>query len=250
MPKLKPMPPPFKLLLPNILRNNLGWSSLSVSAVIIGLSSVLQDNPADLPWSWAIAGVILGAGSTYAFHRHFQRQGTLALRGHLMRGRQFFEQYLTQRLLERQNIALLLCEIDRPESLNEFESPTFSETSRHVRDVFQNCVRKGDLVTDLGTGCFAVSFPNTDEHIAIHIAERVRSQIEQLNIPDTRSGSTKGVTISGGLGFCHAENAMSSAELLEVATHLLSLSKRRGRNQITHRIQGLFDDMSDAAKCG
>jgi diguanylate cyclase (GGDEF)-like protein len=245
------MPLPFKLPL-NILRNNLGWLSLSVSAVIMGLSSVLQDNPVDFPWSWTIAGVILGAGSTYAFHRHLlkKRQGTLALQGHLMRERQFFEQYLTQRLQERQNIALLLCEIDHPESLNGFESPTFAETSRHVRDVFQNCVRKGDLVTDLGTGSLAVIFPNTDEFIAIHIAERVRSHIEQLNISDTLSGSTKGVTISGGLGFCHTENAMSSAELLEVATHLLSLSKRRGRNQITHRIQGLFDDMSDAAKFG
>jgi len=233
----------------NGLKQNIGWASLAISATIIGLSSALLENASTTQWFWAIAGVILGSGVTYTYVTRSKSNNGIQ---QIVSDRRwppeyrFFRQYLTQRMRERQNIALLICNIDFLSQFNlTYGRPAGDTCLNQVHDCLKQCTRKGDLVTRMSVD-FILILPNTDEYIAIQIAERVRSQVEQLNIPHKSSTIAKVVTISGGLAFCKAQDTITSEDFLASASRLLSLSKNRGRNQITNRFQGLFADSSEA----
>jgi diguanylate cyclase (GGDEF)-like protein len=103
-----------------------------------------------------------------------------------------------------------------------------------VADCIQNSAKRpGDVVARYGGEEFVVVLPGTPADGAIGFAERLRSRVEALAIPN--SGSPQGLlTISIGCATAFPRQSEDVLELLNHADAALYHAKRAGRNQTVH----------------
>ncbi len=92
--------------------------------------------------------------------------------------------------------------------------------------------RPTDLAARFGGEEFAVLYGNTDHDTAIHFAQEIRQQIEQLHIPHSDSDISQVVTASLGVATCIPDEARSSLDLIKAADAKLYAAKENGRNQV------------------
>ncbi|MDP2561814.1 diguanylate cyclase [Psychrobium sp. 1_MG-2023] len=95
--------------------------------------------------------------------------------------------------------------------------------------------RHGDYCFRLGGEEFGVIF-NADTHqSAISFSEKIKSNIERVNLTHQTNGSDRFITVSMGLQ-CkgHKEKTTSVKEMYRQADELLYQAKRNGRNQICY----------------
>jgi diguanylate cyclase (GGDEF)-like protein len=92
--------------------------------------------------------------------------------------------------------------------------------------------RPADLAARYGGEEFACILPNTDKEGAITIAERVRANVEALNIPHQTSAIADHVTISLGVITINPVSNICLSEIIKQADNYLYLAKQNGRNQV------------------
>ncbi|MDT8860266.1 PAS domain S-box protein [Alkalihalobacillus sp. MEB130] len=92
--------------------------------------------------------------------------------------------------------------------------------------------RPKDFVARYGGEEFSVILPDTDEKGAAYLAEKLRSSIEQLNLPHIHSTVKPMVTISLGISSVIPVLGSSYKELIESADKALYKAKKNGRNQV------------------
>lgn len=96
--------------------------------------------------------------------------------------------------------------------------------------------RPSDLAARFGGEEFSVILPDTDAEGARAIAERLRSQIENLRIPHAYSDASKCVTVSVGLA-CVVPNAGNTqTDLIKQADEMLYQAKESGRNRVNFNV--------------
>lgn len=93
--------------------------------------------------------------------------------------------------------------------------------------------RSLDFVTRYGGEEFAVILPETDEEGAKIIAEIIRKNVEELEIPHKSSNVSAYVTLSLGITTKSSSIQYSKNELIEHADKALYNSKSNGRNQVS-----------------
>ncbi|MDD4886087.1 MAG: diguanylate cyclase [Thiomonas sp.] len=124
---------------------------------------------------------------------------------------------------------LLLIDIDHFKSINDtFGHIVGDEVISAVGKVILDSVRSEDSAGRYGGDEFAVLVSQADVPTARAIAERIRSQIEQLrfvNAPQLRLGS------SIGLAVARPEHA-TLLDWINAADHALYRAKHQGRNQV------------------
>lgn len=148
--------------------------------------------------------------------------------------RRFFDEYLKQRMLECQPIALLLCDVDHFKLYNdEYGHQAGDRCLVTVATAIRQSVRASDLAARYGGEEFVVVLPNTDATVAIKIAERVRESIEMQEIPHTASLVDNIVTLSGGVAILESTAQISPEFLIEKADQALYQAKHKGRNCVT-----------------
>ena len=119
---------------------------------------------------------------------------------------------------------------------------TFNDTYGHacgdyvlitVAKIIKNSIRAQDMASRYGGEEFTVMLPNTLKDDALQVAERIRSNIENMDFE--YEGKKVKVTISGGVSvFDIEENCVLNAkEFVEQADKALYVSKNTGRNRIT-----------------
>ena len=155
----------------------------------------------------------------------------------------FFFNQLTDRLdlayAQGLPIGVIMFDIDHFKSFNDTHGHTCGDyVLTTVAKVIKNSIRSQDMASRYGGEEFTVMLPNTLKEDAMQVAERIRSNIENMEF--NYEGQIVKVTISGGVSvFDKEENPVTSAkEFVIQADKALYVAKTSGRNRIT------FDDKS------
>ena len=134
---------------------------------------------------------------------------------------------------ERAHLSLIFCDIDYFKLYNDtYGHQAGDDCLRAVADKIKaNCQRPGDFVARYGGEEFTVILSNTTAEGAVHLAEDIRKEIEQLRIPHVRSQVSRYITLSLGV-FCVLPSADITPEsLIGNADKALYEAKKQGRNR-------------------
>jgi diguanylate cyclase (GGDEF)-like protein len=126
-------------------------------------------------------------------------------------------------------ISLLLCDIDHFKNVNDtYGHPVGDDILILIGSVFQNNLRKTDLVARFGGEEFAVVLLNTEKDTAFEIAENLRNAVAKSSLPENEKVK---VTISIGFSTL-GQDANSFDGLINQADKALYHAKSKGRNMV------------------
>lgn len=100
-----------------------------------------------------------------------------------------------------------------------------------ARSLHTTISRSGDFIGRYGGEEFVVVLAETDLEGAVTVAEKLRCQVESLNIPHILSETAEVVTVSIGGAVTIPQNDLSPLALLQKADENLYEAKNRGRNR-------------------
>jgi diguanylate cyclase (GGDEF)-like protein len=169
--------------------------------------------------------------------RHFERTQQLAYLDGLtgIFNRRFFEMRIQEEITRADRyetqLAVVMLDLDNFKRLNdEFGHLLGDEVLRQVSVIFQNQLRKGDVVCRYGGEEFALLLPNTSADNAVEVADKLRRTVENWHFP----GVARPVTLSAGVaGF--PEFGITRDEIVASADHALYVAKQNGRNRVVSK---------------
>jgi diguanylate cyclase (GGDEF)-like protein len=131
-------------------------------------------------------------------------------------------------------VAILMIDMDGMKEINDryghdAGNQAISAFAKHLLA----CLRETDFAARFGGDEFVVILPYDSCPNAVRVAERIRSGIPQLSLPDDGSSSSdrREVTISTGVACCgQGMTRCNPEELLRAADSALYQAKRQGRN--------------------
>ncbi len=153
--------------------------------------------------------------------------------------RRYFEDSIEKEwkivLREKLPIGIILCDIDYFKLYNDtYGHQQGDECLKTVAASIKKGVqRPSDLVARYGGEEFIILLPNTKIVGAIHVAERVRKNVEDLEIDHSASKVGKHVSISLGVAGYIPDVEAVYEKLIEAADQALYQSKENGRNRST-----------------
>jgi diguanylate cyclase (GGDEF)-like protein len=167
--------------------------------------------------------------------RHFERTQQLAYLDGLtgIFNRRFFEMRIQEEIQRagryESELSVVMLDLDHFKRLNdEFGHLLGDEVLRQMSVIFQNHLRKGDVVCRYGGEEFALLLPNTSTENAVEVAEKLRRTVETWHFP----GVARPVTLSAGIaGF--PEHGNNRDEIIAAADNALYFAKQNGRNRVT-----------------
>lgn len=136
-------------------------------------------------------------------------------------------------LRQRIPLSLLMVDVDHFKAYNDANGHQGGdECLKRVAAAVASEMRTNDLVARYGGEEFAVILPNESLKGAATVAERIRTRVEQLRLPDGLP-SKKHVTVSIGAATAMAGPDTSAGELVAIADAALYRAKQTGRNRIS-----------------
>ena len=180
--------------------------------------------------------------------RHFHRAQQLAYLDGLtgIFNRRFFEMRIQEEIQRADRyetqLSVVMLDLDNFKRLNdEFGHMLGDEVLRQVSVIFQNQLRKGDVVCRFGGEEFSLLLPNTSTENAVEVAEKLRRTVEGWHFP----GVARPVTLSAGVaGF--PEFGITRDEIVSAADHALYFAKQHGRNRVISAGQAGHSAASEA----
>jgi diguanylate cyclase (GGDEF)-like protein len=130
-------------------------------------------------------------------------------------------------------LALLMIDIDYFKALNDQYGHTHGDTclTRIATELNKNLNRARDTIARYGGEEFAIVLPQTDVEGATRVAEKLRSAVLELFIPnETKIGNF--VSISVGLATHSCTEDTSLEDFINAADQALYAAKRKGRNRL------------------
>ncbi|MEW6130211.1 MAG: diguanylate cyclase [Acidobacteriota bacterium] len=152
--------------------------------------------------------------------------------------RRRFKEFLAQEWQragrEQTKLSLLLMDVDYFKPYNDtYGHQSGDECLKQVARVLSDTVKRTtDLAARYGGEEFVVVLSGTDEQGASVVAERIRAQIELLQIPHRGSKVSDHVTISIGVATFIPDGSNEAEELIAAADEALYQAKENGRNRI------------------
>jgi diguanylate cyclase (GGDEF)-like protein len=132
----------------------------------------------------------------------------------------------------RQRFSLLMMDLDYFKKINDaLGHQTGNMVLREVAGIIKQCVRDVDFVARYGGEEFVVILPQTGDHDALVIAERIRSTIEGSFFSNAQGTRDVKITISIGCA-SYPDGIRTLEQLLEKADKALYQAKSEGRNRI------------------
>ncbi|QID19443.1 GGDEF domain-containing protein [Nitrogeniibacter mangrovi] len=127
-------------------------------------------------------------------------------------------------------LAAVVVDIDHFKRLNDTHGHTTGDVAlAEVGRVLASTARRGDIVARWGGEEFVVLLPETDEHQAARLAERLRRQIHALEL--ATSDDTP-IRLSASFGVCSRTGLDSLDALIDTADTHLREAKQAGRNRV------------------
>jgi diguanylate cyclase (GGDEF)-like protein len=145
--------------------------------------------------------------------------------------RRYFEMRVLEELERAQRfqgrLSIIMVDIDRFKKLNdEFGHLLGDEVLRSVSSILKQQLRKIDVVCRYGGEEFAIVVPEVTSETALHIADKLRRQIESFDFP----GVPRAVTISCGVAD-FPTHGTTRDEVVSAADSALYQAKQSGRNR-------------------
>jgi len=126
------------------------------------------------------------------------------------------------------DLSLIVLDIDLFKRVNDrYGHIVGDEVLRQVAQSVEKTIRSSDALYRYGGEEFAIVLNGTDETGAHLLAERIRQNVEKLNI-----ASLKDVQITLSLGLASLRDNESATQLFERADAALYQAKRQGRNRV------------------
>jgi diguanylate cyclase (GGDEF)-like protein len=136
-------------------------------------------------------------------------------------------------LRQRQPLSLLMVDVDNFKAYNDAHGHLGGdECLKRIATAVASEMRANDLVARYGGEEFAVILPNQSLKGAASVAERIRTRVEQLQVPN-RVAAGQQVTVSIGAATAIAAPDNSASELVAIADAALYRAKHMGRNRIS-----------------
>lgn len=131
-------------------------------------------------------------------------------------------------------VALIMMDIDCFKGFNDrYGHPSGDECLRKVARALSNSLgRASDFIARYGGEEFAAILPGASTESVAEIAEKMRADIEALNIPHAASEVADHVTLSMGTALFVPTAETSPCDLIETADNALYQAKKNGRNQV------------------
>jgi diguanylate cyclase (GGDEF)-like protein len=103
-----------------------------------------------------------------------------------------------------------------------------------AKSIEKSLKRPGDFCARYGGEEFIIILPATDQNGAMKIADDIKSNVFELNIPHEKSLPAQRVTISLGVATKETGTILTHEELLKMADDALYFAKEKGRNKVEH----------------
>jgi two-component system chemotaxis family response regulator WspR len=130
-------------------------------------------------------------------------------------------------------ISLIMMNLDYFTLFNEhYGHPRGDESIKAITQVFRQTIRRlSDVLARFSDEKFIALLPATQAEGAVHLAESVRSGVEKLGIPHSKSEVARHLTISLGVASATPMRGANVGALLKLSEDCLSRSKELGRNR-------------------
>jgi diguanylate cyclase (GGDEF)-like protein/PAS domain S-box-containing protein len=136
-------------------------------------------------------------------------------------------------LRQRQPLSLLMVDVDNFKAYNDANGHLGGdECLKRIATAVASEMRANDLVARYGGEEFAVILPNQSLKGAASVAERIRTRVEQLRVPN-RQAIGEHVTVSIGAATALPSSDTAASELVATADAALYRAKHMGRNRIS-----------------
>ncbi|WP_434685321.1 CHASE2 domain-containing protein [Pseudanabaena minima] len=146
--------------------------------------------------------------------------------------RRYFDRFLMKNFQTKQDLSVIICDVDHFKLYNDSYGHQSGDTClQQVAQAINKSVRSGELAGRYGGEEFAVILPHTDYESALTVAERIVTNVRNLNIPHKSSKTSNFVSLSCGVATMTAEDS-SSLDLLIKADRALYQAKEQGRNRV------------------
>ena len=138
---------------------------------------------------------------------------------------------------EQAPLCLILCDVDYFKRYNDQYGHQQGDVClKRVAETIQQVVKRpADLVARYGGEEFAIILPNTTEEGGYQVAEKLRQEIFNLEIPHSASTISNYVTLSTGVVSTIPKPGFSSDLLVAETDRALYEAKNQGRNRSTYR---------------
>ena len=140
-----------------------------------------------------------------------------------------------QAIREQTPISVLMIDIDKFKDLNDTYGHQQGDVIlQTIAKIFEHSFRRpGDFAARWGGEEFVVLLPNTPFEGAIDVAEKIRCEIEKLQITCT-TGIVLSITVSIGVNSLVPELDNSADDFLTNADRALYAAKYAGRNKVMY----------------
>ncbi len=155
--------------------------------------------------------------------------------------RRYFDEYLerewTRMIREREPLSLILCDVDFFKRYNDTYGHQAGDDClvRIAQALERSTRRPADLVTRYGGEEFAIILPNTDVDGAVQVAGLIRTEVQKLAIPHSRSTVSPIVTVSIGIASTQPSPTFLLTQLIAEADRGLYQAKIQGRDRVVVR---------------
>ncbi|MFO7801725.1 MAG: diguanylate cyclase [Desulfovermiculus sp.] len=136
---------------------------------------------------------------------------------------------------DQEPLSLIICDIDNFKSYNDhYGHEQGDRCLRKVAQQIQNTLKRpSDFCARFGGEEFAVLLPGTSLENAMHVAEEIRKNIEELAICCESLRDSEIVTISLGVATCEGDETCSRETLIYQADTAMYQAKKNGRNRVS-----------------
>lgn len=144
-------------------------------------------------------------------------------------------EYEWHRAVRKQTtLGLMMMDLDEFKNYNDTYGHAQGDAMlRAVANVLRFVLKRStDIPCRWGGEEFAVLLPETTPETMLMLAEKIRSEIEIMEVPSARTNETTKITVSIGAAFATPGINAVASEFIEKADRLLYQAKHDGRNRV------------------
>ncbi len=130
--------------------------------------------------------------------------------------------------------SVIMCDIDNFKDYNDHYGHAMGDEclKKVAQRIAKTLNRPGDFCARYGGEEFVVILPNTAHKGALHVAEKIRINVQELRIDHKKSTNLGIVTVSLGVAVAYENTLISQEELIRRSDTALYTAKAKGRNYV------------------